>query len=336
MASRSQARQRLGAQQLSQVVSKDEAEDGIRNRRCDDKRRGEVGRSDALVLGLVVSFTLLIALTFHCYYYLPPANMAVSRHGNRFSTGNAREHLNAITALGVRHAGSITNDIHARDVIINAVEDIKKSASDDVQIEISVQQPSGSFYLDFLGGLTQFYHNLTNVAVRFSRRGQVIKDALLINCHFDSALGVTAASDDAVSCAILLETLRCLSSPPSPALLDHALIFLFNGAEEMILPASHGFITQHEWADRVRAFVNLEAAGAGGKEVVFQTGPKHPWLAKLYAQSVPYPHGSVLGQEVFQSGIIPSDTDFRIFRDFGNIPGIDMAYFVNGYVYHTT
>jgi hypothetical protein len=36
--------------------------------------------------------------------------------------------------------------------------------------------------------------------------------------------------------------------------------------------------------------------------------------------------------EIFQSGVIPADTDYRIFRDFGEIPGIDMAFYRNGYV----
>ena len=50
-------------------------------------------------------------------------------------------------------------------------------------------------------------------------------------------------------------------------------------------------------------------------------GPEHPWLVRAYAESAIYPYGSIMGQELFQSGIIPSDTDFRIFRDFGKLPG---------------
>lgn len=306
---------------------------GYQTHQSNEKRRTTKNerRSDLVVIAVILYLGALTWAVLASHWSLPEPNQI--QDGDQFSSLNARKHLQAITSLGIRHAGSETNEILARDVILRAIDDIAGSAHPEVKIETSVQQPSGHFHLDFLGGMTHLYDNLTNVVVRFSHRDHPIDHALLVNCHFDSALGSPAASDDAVSCSVLLETLRCLSMGTHP--LKHAVIFLFNGAEEMILPASHGFITQHPWAGDIRAFLNLEAAGAGGKEIVFQTGPKHPWLAAAYARAVPFPHASVVAQEIFQSGVIPSDTDFRIFRDFGGIPGIDMAYYVNGYVYHT-
>lgn len=117
--------------------------------------------------------------------------------------------------------------------------------------------------------------------------------------------------------AVALEVLRKLSQLENRP--QNNLIFLFNGAEEAGLVAAHGFITQHKWAPEVTVVVNLEATGGGGKEILFQTGPDAPWLMDYY--DVPHPHGNAAGEEVFQSNIIPSDTDFRIFRDFGGVVG---------------
>ena len=108
----------------------------------------------------------------------------------------------------------------------------------------------------------------------------------------------------------MMEIYRVLSQ--SPIKQRHTIIFLFNGSEETGLQAAHAFITQQQWRESVRAYINLESTGSGGKEILFRTGPKHDWLVKMYRESVPRPFGQVASEELFESGAIPSATDFQV------------------------
>lgn len=158
----------------------------------------------------------------------------------------------------------------------------------------------------------------------------------MINCHFDTEYGSYGAGDDGVNCCTMLEILRVMAKGGSRN--EYSTIFLFNGSEEGNLEgiqASHGFITQHKWARDVKAFINLEAQGIGGKELLFRTGPKHDWLVKKYRQAVKKPFGHVFSEEMFETGILSSGTDFESFRDDGHVPGLDLAYCSGGWKYHT-
>ncbi|KZO92928.1 hypothetical protein CALVIDRAFT_540603 [Calocera viscosa TUFC12733] len=202
----------------------------------------------------------------------------------------------------------------------------------ELECEVWRQEGSGKHRFDIAyHRVYKAYHGLTNHIVRLSSGTEASKaHAVLVNAHLDSTLPSPGAADDAICVGVMLEVMRVMIKSGWSG--EYSVIFLFNHAEESLQDASHLFSTQHELAPTVRAAINLEAAGTTGPELLFQATSEE--MIAAYAH-VPRPHGSVLANDVFNSGILLSDTDFGQFAKYLNVSGLDMAIVGNSYLYHT-
>uniref|UniRef100_A0A1I7Y0S5 FXNA-like protease n=1 Tax=Steinernema glaseri TaxID=37863 RepID=A0A1I7Y0S5_9BILA len=288
---------------------------------------------------VVFVFAAVIVGTQHLHKCVPRP-LPPSEENDRFSEIRGRPILQKLSALGPKPSGSVACERDAVQTITSELEAIQKDAEGSHHtLTIEKQYPSGCFDIPRFDtdGFALCYRNVSNIIARLGRKDRPwhkSHTSVLLNCHYDSWPTSYGGSDDLVSCALMLEILRVLTDPRSKPV-RHDVIFLFNGAEESSLLAAHGFITKHPYRHGIKAFINLEASGSGGRELLFQAGPGNQWLMNSYLEAAPHPHCSILGQEVFQSGVYPGDTDFRVFRDYGRIPGLDLAFVQNGYWYHT-
>jgi hypothetical protein len=262
-----------------------------------------------LLIGLLVAVVL--------WRDEPPRAKPASIPATEFSAERAWRTLSYLAdSIGYRVSG--TPGTHRAEEYL--VARLRGVPGVDVQVqEVSGVRPAGSRATGY---------TLRNVLARIPGRS---RDAVLLSAHYDTPVGSVGAGDDGVAAASLVEVVRALAAGPE---LDHSVIVIINDGEEQGLLGSHGFV-QHPWFRDVRAFVNLESAGPHGKAILFQAGVGGGWLVRAYARSVPYPYGTVLAQDIFQSGAIPSDTDFRIYRDFGRLIGLDIALYRGGWAYHT-
>ncbi|KAH6874322.1 hypothetical protein BKA70DRAFT_1350465 [Coprinopsis sp. MPI-PUGE-AT-0042] len=201
-----------------------------------------------------------------------------------------------------------------------------------LECEVWRQEGDGSHRFDMMGKrLYKTYANLSNIIVRISDGTEEGKQhALLVNSHLDSTLPSPGAADDGLPVGVMLDCMRVLLGTPewSP---KHAAVFLFNNAEESLQDGSHLYATQHPTAKTARAVINLEAAGTTGRELLFQATSQQ--MIEAYSK-VPRPYGTVFAHDIFSSGIILSDTDFRQFEQYMDITGLDMAIVGNSYLYH--
>uniref|UniRef100_A0A9J8B3I4 Endoplasmic reticulum metallopeptidase 1 n=2 Tax=Cyprinus carpio TaxID=7962 RepID=A0A9J8B3I4_CYPCA len=278
---------RTRAEQNQQQQQRDsDEEEAALNAPQSREHKPLMGESLAVILLLGFGFLLWIVVLISFQQLI-----ISSSSPKHFSSVRARKHLEQITSIGPRTVGSPENENTTVSYLLDQIEQIRsESETGPHSITVDIQRPSGCFSIGC-------YDRITNIAVKLQPKTSA-QHFMLANCHFDSVANSPGASDDAVGCSVMLEVLHSLANLSTP--LKHGVIFLFNGAEETILQASHGFITQHPWARQVRAFVNLEAAGVGGKELVFQTGDnilsvlKHLVMSDELADSSQYRHGNMV------------------------------------------
>ncbi|KAF8330069.1 uncharacterized protein EI90DRAFT_2923234, partial [Cantharellus anzutake] len=228
---------------------------------------------------------------------------------------------------------------HAEDWMLGRLHQLKAECDrlgklrGGLECEVVRQVGSGSHRFDMMGRrVDKLYTNVTNLIFRLSNGTPSGKEhALLVNAHLDSTLPSPGAADDALPSAIMLDCIRVLIQTLgwSPA---SAIIFLWNNAEESLQDGSHLFSTQGEMGGTARAVLNLEAAGVSGPELLFQATSEE--MIEAYSH-VPRPYGTVLANDIFSSGIILSDTDFRQFQEYRNLTGLDIAIVGGSYLYHT-
>uniref|UniRef100_A0A2N9G0T5 Uncharacterized protein n=1 Tax=Fagus sylvatica TaxID=28930 RepID=A0A2N9G0T5_FAGSY len=282
----------------------------------------------ALMYGLMA---MLVYSIIHMKFVKP---LGIDAPLNLFSEDRAVKHVRVLSEeIDGRQEGR-PGLLEAANYIKGQLEMIKERAGSDFRIDIDETIVNGSFNMMFLGySISLAYRSHLNIVMRISSANSQDTDpSLLLNGHFDSPLGSPGAGDCGSCVASLLEVARLTVDsgwvPPRP------IVFLFNGAEELFLLAAHGFMKTHKWRDTIGAFINVEASGSAGPDLVCQSGPGS-WPSRIYAQSAVYPMAHSAAQDVFP--VIPGDTDYRIFsQDYGNIPGLDIIFLLGGYFYHTS
>ena len=185
--------------------------------------------------GFIVLLLSLIYAVSSSDNFLPKSK-PIDHDIKSFSGERGRKYLNGLTRFGARTAGSYECDVLAVDYIVNELKRIKKNAKKGFHINIDVQKGSGSFafirkskFIDY--GFTSTYDNATNVLFKISSNSEE-DHFVLINAHFDTVMRTEGASDDAVSCAILLEAVRAMSQR-DPNTLKHGIIILFKLISEV-------------------------------------------------------------------------------------------------------
>lgn len=276
---------------------------------------------------------LRICFVFVCILFFTLAMVDTNevRYKTNFSQDNIIHHIEKLTENGPR---SVLN----KDANEKAVQYIA-STMDKYGLVNEDSTTKPAYLIQEFETYDERYQkfDLKNVIVHIPANSEnKTNQAIMFMAHLDSVPLGEGASDDGVSCAVLMEAVRYyLNEMENGLVLNNDLVFCFVNGEEFNLYGSKAFMKEfvgfNDITERIRFGTNLESRGTSGTLIMFETGKNNYKTIQLF---------SSVNKNIFSCSIatlvydtMPNSTDFTSFKEY--YQGLNMANISGGENYHT-
>ena len=258
---------------------------------------------------------ILLAVYWSFKSSMPTYKIDDKASENVFSTDRALTHVEKISKKP--HGVGFPAHAEVRSYIISELESLG--------LKTSVQE---GYTAGDWGNLSKAINILARI------KGTENGKALLLLSHYDSSPHSSLGASDAGSgVATILEGIRAfLSENKQP---KNDIIILITDAEELGLNGADLFVKEHPWAKDVGLALNFEARGSGGPSyTLIETNRGNAKLIEEFTKADPdYPVANSLVYSIYK--MLPNDTDLTVFREDGDIEGLNFAFIDDHYDYHT-
>ena len=264
----------------------------------------------------LISVIILILTFYWSYSDLIPSKVSNEINSNtEFSIKNAQTHLKIISKEP--HYTGSKGHLIVQNYIVNELN--KMGLSPKVENQVAINK----------------WRSSTNTAnITASIKGYETGKSLVLLSHYDSRHHSSLGASDAGSGVVtILEGVRAfLAKNKKP---KNDIHIVFTDAEEIGLIGAQAFIDSSPLAKNIGLVINYEARGSGGPSyMLMETNGKNSQLLTEFIKAKPnYPVANSLMYSIYK--MLPNDTDLTIFRENGDINGLNFAFIGDHFDYHT-
>jgi hypothetical protein len=263
------------------------------------------------------SFLVIILMIWYAFHsQTPSSDVKENLPVTEWSTARALQHVKAVS-LKPHYVGSKAHN----EVRAYISEELNKMG-----LNVTIQK---GYDISRNGNLSEPENILARI-----KGSQPDNKALVLLSHYDSdPHSSKGASDAASGVATILEGVRAfLAQNKQP---KNDIIICITDGEELGLNGARLFVKNHPWAKNIGFVLNFEARGSGGPSYVLveTNGGNRKIIQEFMAAGTEYPVANSLAYSIYQ--MIPNSTDLTVFKEDGNINGLNFAFIGDHFDYHT-